>query len=543
MRLNERSLFNLDLLILKDENVKHLKPVTALNILESSSKNFESKGLYSTEIFGPIGSKLRNDSFAYIKLKTNVLHPLIYKHYCKLKMLYKDIMSGKKYARFDNEIKDFVLSNISDGDTGYAFFVNNMDNIKFDNRDSEQRKFRIAMVKKYGKKEDMFGNWAVMPAGMRDYSVDEAGKPSKDEVNDLYVKLLGVTNILLNTKLDPDMEFTIDTVKISIQNVLLEIFEHFRTLLDGKNKFIQGKWAKRGVSHGTRNVLTPPLNNIKDLDSSNNITLEHTVVGLYQYIRAITPITMNRLHTIFINRILTQTTTQASLINPKTMKSELVEIPVKKRDEWLSLEGLDDVIGKLEQEAIRKEPVMLNGYYMALIHEKDNELMVVFNTDHIPEDYDTKYLRPITYIEMMYIAIYDIKDKYPACVTRFPVINLGSIFPSKVFVKVTNNSRTVNMSILGQVTKMLNYPILDDTFFNSLAVPSCYLAVLGGDYDGDVVSFNVLYSEESIKEIEDIVKQKSYYIKPDGELAFSPVTKTLTYVVKTMADKQVKIYE
>ena len=70
--------FNIDLLILDKNKTKQLKPITKLNIFETSSQNFDPDGLYSTEIFGPVGSELRNDSFAYIDLKIKILHPLVY---------------------------------------------------------------------------------------------------------------------------------------------------------------------------------------------------------------------------------------------------------------------------------------------------------------------------------------------------------------------------------------------------------------------------------------------------------------------------------
>ena len=144
---------------------------------------------------------------------------------------------------------------------------------------------------------------------------------------------------------------------------------------------------------------------------------------------------------------------------------------------------------------------------------------------------------------MMYIAVYKIRNKYPACLTRYPVINLGSVFPSKVYLKVTTTSRKINLTLNNITEEYVNYPKLDESFYNSLSVPGCYLGVLDADFDGDMMSFNVLYTDESIKEINDLLDNKSYYIRPDGEIAFSPITGTLEYVVKTMADKTCALYE
>ena len=485
MNINKKTPFNIDLLILDKNRAKQLKRITKLNIFESSSQNFEPEGLFSTEIFGPVGSELRNDSFACIDLKIKILHPLVYQHYITMRAFYKDIIHGKKYAKYSTADKDLIPATIEDGGTGYTFFINNMEKIKFESKDSDQREFKIKIIKKYGQLDNMFSHWLVLPAGMRDYTVDEAGKPSEDEVNDLYRKLLSATTLLNNAKITPSMEHTIDDIKVKIQNITLEIYEHFRDLLDGKNKFIQGKWSKRAISYGTRNVITPPMNNIVDLEADNNITLEHTVVGLYQYIRAIAPITMNKLHTLFINRIFNPSTTASNLVNPKTMHTEMKEVPVKKRDEWLSLEGLDDIIGKLEQEDVRNEPIMVDGWYLLLVHEKGDDITVVFNTNNLPDEYDRKYLRPITYYELMYLAIYDIRDKYPAFLTRYPVTNLGSIYPSKLYVKTTTRGRTINLTMNGVTKKVVEYPNFKESYFNSMAVSLTQIDALGADYDGD----------------------------------------------------------
>jgi len=51
----------------------------------------------------------------------------------------------------------------------------------------------------------------------------------------------------------------------------------------------------------------------------------------------------------------------------------------------------------------------------------------------------------------------------------------------------------------------------------------------------DKVSFTVLYTNDSIKEIDKLMSRKEFYISPDNRLVFSPVTGTLDYVVTAMA--------
>jgi hypothetical protein len=74
MRISQAP-FNLDLLIVKDEDVKHIRPVTVLDTMEGKTKNFHPDGLFSTEIFGKVGNEIRNRQFSFINLKATIFHP------------------------------------------------------------------------------------------------------------------------------------------------------------------------------------------------------------------------------------------------------------------------------------------------------------------------------------------------------------------------------------------------------------------------------------------------------------------------------------
>ena len=57
----DRSLFNIDPLVISDKQALLMGEVTSLSIFEANSQVFDPKGLFSTEIFGPVGSTLRLD--------------------------------------------------------------------------------------------------------------------------------------------------------------------------------------------------------------------------------------------------------------------------------------------------------------------------------------------------------------------------------------------------------------------------------------------------------------------------------------------------
>jgi len=523
--------FNIDLLILDKKTVNQLLPVSKTNIFVSKTQNFEPEGLFSTSIFGQVGSEARNNTFGYIDLHVNVFHPLLFQQVSTLRSFYKDIMLGKKYAKFDKSVKDLVPATLHDGETGYTFFINNLPNIKLEGNGSDQREFKIKLLNMYQGDTGMVNKWLVLPAGMRDYVVDESGKTSEDEVNDIYRKLISTANILNSIKITPSNEHTVDGIKVKIQLLINEIYEHYRTLLDGKNKFIMGKFAKRAVANGTRNVITPSISNITHIDQENKITADDTIIGLYQFARGIAPIAMNKIHTTFINKFLSPDTTTGKLVDMKTLKTKLININVKKRDEWVTLEGLDDTIGKLEQEELRHLPIVIDNHYLCLVHDRNNVITVIDDTANIPDEFEDKYIRPITYYEMLYISVYDVRNKYPGYLTRYPVAGLGGVYPCKLYVRTTENPRTVKVIINGVEKTMYEYPKLNQPTVSSLSPSPTHIERLTADYDGDVVSLNILYTDDSIKEINDMLENKKFYITPDGDVTYSVVSETLKYVV------------
>ena len=473
--------FNIDLLVLEKEHIRNLGEVKTGRIMIPSTQDFDPEGIYSTEIFGPVGSEERATRFGYIDLKVDILHPLVFNHIQSMKVFYKEIMAGKKYAVFNEKTKDFELSNIQDGKTGYHFFFQHFKKVKLKDTDGTQRKFKIDIINFYKKLNKPFNKLLVLPAGLRDYTLTADGRPSEDEVNDLYRKVISLTNNFDNVNIKKEENlYLMSNIMYKLQVAVLDIYEYFFNLLNGKSKFTEGKWAKRAISHGTRNVLTPAVPAIQDINDKNRITLDMTVVGLYQYVKAVTPLTINKVLNKFIYRIMSPDTNTGILVDLKTLKSVTVDIPIKKRDDWITGEGLEQTMNKLGQESLRSLPIMVDKYYLLNIYDDGKTIKPVFNTSELNEE-EFKHIRPITYAELFYLAIEDIVDKYPALVTRYPVANVGGVYPSKVYLRTTMNPRTVNYVLNGVSKTLKEYPNLKEKYFNGMSPHSTHLVLLGGD--------------------------------------------------------------
>ena len=75
--------------------------VKVLDVFQNNTRDFHEEGLFSTSIFGRVGSNERLTRFGYIDLRIPILHPRIFSRLCALKQLYKEIMAGKEYAIWD----------------------------------------------------------------------------------------------------------------------------------------------------------------------------------------------------------------------------------------------------------------------------------------------------------------------------------------------------------------------------------------------------------------------------------------------------------
>jgi len=156
--------FNLEILQVDKRSLQGVPQITVLDITDGATDNLHPEGLFSTEFFGRKGEDRRTEQFAYIDMHTRILHPILYDAYSKLKGLYKGILEGTDYADWDAKEKDFVRSNELDGQTGYAFFIKHMADIKFKRTGSAERDDRILLIQK-NMDRALIRYLLVLPAG------------------------------------------------------------------------------------------------------------------------------------------------------------------------------------------------------------------------------------------------------------------------------------------------------------------------------------------------------------------------------------------
>lgn len=531
--------FNIKLLKLTDEEARRLKPVTVLDTFEGSTKNFHEDGLFSQSIFGRIGELERNRNMSYIDIKIDIFHPVIFDAINSLKSLYGKILAGKEYAVWLETEKDFVKSDPLTGRTGYDFFIEHWRDIVLPLTGSEKRLHNVAILKKYA---DIALNSKIMvlPAGLREYEILDNGQEAEDEFNKLYRKILAISSTIHKSLLTKENMERFNTSRYSLQLAFNELYDKLKSMLEGKRKLITGKWASRRIFNGTRNVITTTNITTKRLHDPNTIKANDTVIGLFQYLKGILPIAKHKLRSGFLSHVFTGSNSPAILVNKKTLQAEQVRIKPQTYDTWMSSEGLDDTIEAYGEEHLRSKPIEVEGYWLGLIYKpKSNPVFRLFqDIEDLPDHLDRADVYPITFTELMYLSVYEDAHTYPCFITRYPVTGFGSIYPSYVYLKptmVVESRRPLNSEWILEkdAPEAFNFPV-GDIYVNTTSPSASALKGLGADFDGDMISANIVYSDEAKEEVKKLLNSKKYYLNTEGKIAFSMGYDTVNYILKTM---------
>ena len=272
---NKNEVSKLDLMDLRDFTLKEkLKPVTSSLTIDSKGVP-ESEGLFSTEIFGDMGSLGRAETFSFIKFPTKVISPFVFS---LLKRMYRNmnmLLAGYVRFKLDKTILIELKETDPEWDTStiygftifekyYVEFLNYLNKKKGDDISQRTKKY-ISTLKKLPQKEYLIDRFLVVPAGLRDIDLRDfkSGSYKFDEINDYYVKLIRISNELIS----------IDSEKLKLQLTVNEIHDFLvQGKLAKKRGLIKNKLGKKPVAFATRAVITAADTNTQSTwkNSGNN---------------------------------------------------------------------------------------------------------------------------------------------------------------------------------------------------------------------------------------------------------------------------------
>lgn len=536
--------FNIALLHLSNDKIKNVKQVKALDTTDGATTNFHPEGLFSTEIFGRVGDERRSLLYGYIDIKAPIFHPLIYMAFTKLKRLYGEIMASREWALWDAHQKDFIKAKPSEGArTGYAFFLEHWREIAFEESKSTIRNEYIKLIEK-NKDIALTRYIVVMPAGLRDYEVDELNRKSEDEINTLYRKFIALSNVFIESSLEINPE-VIDKPRFDMQLNFASLYDMIEAMIAGKKKLFLGKVASRRIFNGTRNVITAMNTSVPILGKKGSPGFNSTIIGLYQYLQATLPVSCAQVNQ-FLSAMFPDVNSPALLVDPKTLERREIFLHVRYYDKWATIEGIEKIISSFKEEQLRKTPLTIDGYYLGLLYlGPDGTFKVFGDIRELPPTRSREHVRPLTLMDVLYISVYQHFAKYPLFVTRYPVTGVGSIYPSKTHLRVTvdfEERRELDNTWgpKGEDSVAYEFPKLDAAFVNAMTPHTAHIQRMGADFDGDTSSGNCAYSDEAIAETETFFKQRSAYVGTNGKLLYSAAVDTVELVLHSMTGDPIR---
>ena len=471
---------NFELTIPDENTIPVTLPVTSSAVFVSSTKSFHEEGLFSNTIFGIQGSPERSTTYGHIKLKAPIIHPRIYRGLTRAVRRYDSILKGTSYAVWNSKTKDFDKSNVEEGSTGYSFFLKHINELQPEDTGSLTRGTLLKLLNKY--KQRTVSYIPVMPAGLRDYLVDKEGKPSKDEINDYYVAIISITNIMDKS---PGEEY--DTTRYNLQQKVNDITHY---LLDETlYGFINKRWINRRVFGGTKNVMTAFIQPAVDLDDPARSTTNHTLVGLFQSVKAMPEHTVFAVQNGFLGNILAENDT-LKVINKKTLKLEPQSFDPEFYDLIYGSEAILKLMSTLKYESARSRKLEYNGFWLGIIYEnlEDKEVRILRDIDDLPEGKDPKWVRPITIADIFFMSCHKFLHDAPHTGNRHPVMDNGGIYAGLYYLKTTTVVSAVHViDENGNKTDEIipSYPHYDSGWYMSVSPNFTRLEPLAGDFDGD----------------------------------------------------------
>jgi len=520
------------------EYVRYMDEVTSTVSLEN--KEIEQTGLFSTDIFGPLGTEDRFTTFAYIDLTLNVLHPRIYRYLCKIQSLYDKILHGKIYAIFNSKTKDFEVSNEEEGETGYTFFMKHLFELEIPKKDSNESENMRVTINIYKEKGTLTNNkLLVIPAGMRDINIEDDGRVTEDEMNEYYKKIISSAQMV---KTERKMTSIINYLIIDLQDKINDLYDFNMSILSGKDGLIGNHVSSRSIDYSTRNVITGKSYPIEDLSLElDKDTMNFSTMGLYQFVKAAEPMVKYQIKEIFIKHIFDAALQTAKLYNPKTKRIEVVSLDNTDIDRWTSSKGLTNIFNRVRDNEVKNIPITVNDYILIPVYDNGDTIELFLDDGRIDDKIRSK-IRGLTYGEFLYIASIDKSKETIASTVRYPITGQYSTYLTKISLSSTNKTRVVNVNInyadeITETKEIDQYPVIGVSYDDSFSISYTRLKGAGADFDGDSLRTTILFMKESIEEAKDFLKSIKNVMDPVGKLGVEIVDYICDIVIKTMTKR------
>ena len=440
-------------------------------------------GLFSTSIFGKMGSEERKHKFGYFDLRRKFFHPLVYNVIYNMFRALPAIIAGEKFCRLDAGGNIIVSAEPKDGyETGLDFFVRNWSKIRWtkvgeDNASREKKENLLGML---GPKEVFVEKFLAIPAFYRDVNFQTATstgqKITVDGLNALYIKLLSATTSETITFTNAFL------TQSNVQRTLNEIYSELTKKVSGKTGVIRQSVMGKSVDYSTIAVLSCPRMEAID-PRSQQVGFNEMGIPLPLCMTLFYPFVLKHLEDVFH-----EYEHNYSIVIDGDKRFDIERI-VHKSITTEVLKSIVDGFIKDKTRGMRTRSFWIEGF-----DGKETKLEKVFRGRVFPD-------RPYTLTDLFFEICADVVQNKHVIATRYPVTGPESVITCRV--KLLTTEKTIDVSMPYEQGGLnlkfgRNYPyfptdgkgnVLPDKIrWIDTAVPNVsFLKGLGGDFDGQIL--------------------------------------------------------
>lgn len=511
---------SLEIALITDKTIELNKLKEVTSPVDYDRNLFNNDGLFSTTIFGNTTEE-RMKTHAYINLGRKFFHPYIFETLCDVQKNIKKVSSGEGAWFIDKdgsliEILDINDSRYNEENTGLEWLITNYRKIKFKENESIERRERLKLINALSDEEMFISKYVVIPVFYRDIDIS-SGRKSVPEINNSYRKLISLSKTIRFSGGD----YYSNKAMFNIQMELVKIRKFGQSLIEKKKGALQQTVLGKSIDYGARAVISVGVLNGMDKPNDMIVDILHTGIPVAKCLELGYPLIIKWIQEFFEKEFANKRKMNIYRKGPDG-KPVLESIEIENQLDIFTVDYIDKKINKfIHHYGGRFEPVKIrckNGKDVNMIFTgrgystaKDSALSATIST------------RPMTWMDIFYLAAVEtLSDKY-VYITRYPVLDYFGTFPTRISVLSTN--KTMPVMINGKVYP--HYPIIDSSLpedkvvtmcIDTVSISNLYLDAIGGDYDGDMCSFKVCYTEEANQEAEQMLHSLKHYISLKGSL-------------------------
>lgn len=454
------------------------------------------EGLFSREIFG-ITQYDRSTVWAYMDLGAKFLHPLAAVNFKAYGTMFENMIYSLKNYRFEN---GKFIEDEENGETGVDFLYSHYDEIEWRETPSISSSERIKFLKQ-GKDKLFITKFPICPPYYRD--INDNSNIGIPVVNELYKKIISQSSAL---KRGGTFSFFGNLTKSNIQRTIVDIYNHYISLVKGKNGILRKSVMGRNVTYGTWLVVSAPvISGERYTDMS--VDFDHFGYPLAAVLSMFKPFILHEIKEFFENEFI-RTGTVGHRSNDGEIKQLHYIDPMS--------EFTNDFINNKISQFINGHSTRFEAIKTPTNHENIKGYLSLKGRFKGSTEIST---RALTWTDVFYLAAVRAVANKHSVQSRYPIEHFYSLSYPKIRVMSTINTISAFIDEVEYKWYPDVKPNMDSSnmFVNTMSPCNVHIAAQGMDFDGDSVPNRGIFTTEANIDAVNFSRDKKNFLNLVGK--------------------------